>query len=224
MPDDEKAWTHQRWAHLRFSIVGPLLAAPPPRGELEAELEKLAAKSWLHPVTGQPAQFSVSTIQRWYYAARAEKQDPVGVLWQDPLRLGPTTFGEGRSGSTARGAVQSAQALELSTSRRQHPRRCFSQSAIRPYAVLFHRCALHEKPRLDSQAGIRRKKDTGHRAGPNASGNPRGAQLRGGPCECFMAPGFSSRLPQNPQSRRRMGEAAAVGHFGRSLPPGLPRP
>ncbi len=80
MPEDEKARTHQRWAHLRFSIVGPLLAAPPPRGELEAELKKLAATSWLHPVTGQPAQFSASTIQRWYYAARAEKQDPVGVL------------------------------------------------------------------------------------------------------------------------------------------------
>jgi putative transposase len=81
MPD-EKARTHQRWAHLRFSIIGPLLAAPPPRGELEAELTKLAAKAWLHPVTGQPAHFSVSTIQRWYYAARAEKQDPVGVLWR----------------------------------------------------------------------------------------------------------------------------------------------
>ena len=80
MSDDEKARTHQRWAHLRFSIVGPLLAAPPARGELEAELEKLAGKAWLHPVTGQPAHFSVSTIQRWYYAARAEKRDPVGVL------------------------------------------------------------------------------------------------------------------------------------------------
>ena len=80
MSDDEKARTYQRWAHLRFSIVGPLLAAPPARGELEAELEKLAGKQWLHPVTGQPAQFAVSTIQRWYYAARAEARDPVGAL------------------------------------------------------------------------------------------------------------------------------------------------
>jgi putative transposase len=80
MSDDEKGRTHQRWAHLRFSIVGSLLAAPPARGELEAELKKLAGKPWLHPVTGQPAHFSVPTIQRWYYAARAEKLDPVGVL------------------------------------------------------------------------------------------------------------------------------------------------
>jgi hypothetical protein len=28
----------ERWAHLRFSVVGPLLAAPPERGALQAEL------------------------------------------------------------------------------------------------------------------------------------------------------------------------------------------
>jgi len=68
------------WARLRFSIVGPLLAAPPERGELQAELERLAAKPWLHPVTQEPTRFGLSTIQRWYYAARAEEVDPVGVL------------------------------------------------------------------------------------------------------------------------------------------------
>jgi putative transposase len=80
IPEDEKVRRYQRWAHLRFSIVGPLLAAPPERGELRAELETLAAKQWLHPVTGQPVRFGLSTIQRWYYTARAEKRDPVGVL------------------------------------------------------------------------------------------------------------------------------------------------
>ena len=80
MAGAEKPGAHRRWAHLRFSIVGPLLAAPPAQGELQAELERLAAKPWLHPVTGQPTRFAVSTIQRWYYAARAEKLDPVGVL------------------------------------------------------------------------------------------------------------------------------------------------
>jgi len=80
MSDHDKARAHQRWAHLRFSIVGPLLAAPPAQGELQAELDRLAAKPWLHPITGQPTRFAASTIQRWYYAARAEKIDPVGVL------------------------------------------------------------------------------------------------------------------------------------------------
>jgi putative transposase len=80
MSDDEKTATHKRWAHLRFSIVGPLLAAPPPPRELQIELERLAARSWLHPITGRTTRFGVSTIQRWYYAARAGKSDPVGAL------------------------------------------------------------------------------------------------------------------------------------------------
>jgi len=71
---------HERWAHLRFSIVGPLLAAPPARGELAAALAELAAKPWLHPATGEPTRFAVSTIERWYHQARLAKVDPVGVL------------------------------------------------------------------------------------------------------------------------------------------------
>lgn len=80
MPDDGKRRSHDLWAHLRFSVVGPLLAAPPPHGQLQAELDRLAAKQWRHPITGEPACFGLSTIQRWYYAARAEKIDPVAVL------------------------------------------------------------------------------------------------------------------------------------------------
>ena len=71
---------HQAWAHLRFAVVGPLLSAPPARGELRAAIAALSEKSWRHPVTGKPTQFSPSTIERWYYLARRAKQDPVGVL------------------------------------------------------------------------------------------------------------------------------------------------
>ena len=59
---------HESWAHLRFSVVGQLLASPPPKGELRAELEKLAARTWRHPSTGEPVRFGVSTIERWYSA------------------------------------------------------------------------------------------------------------------------------------------------------------
>lgn len=69
-----------RWARLRFAVVGPLLSAPAARGELAAELEGLAAKVWRHPVSGEPVRFARSTIERWYYVARAEGRDPVGVL------------------------------------------------------------------------------------------------------------------------------------------------
>jgi transposase InsO family protein len=70
----------ERWAHFRFSVIGPLLAAPPEHGDLKQELEILAGKKWRHPVTGQSVQFSLSTIERWYYLALGEPKDPVGVL------------------------------------------------------------------------------------------------------------------------------------------------
>jgi transposase InsO family protein len=80
MSDKHKQTVHQRWALLRFSVVGSLLGAPAAHGELQVELERLAAKSWEHPVSGKPTRFGLSTIQRWYYQARAAKTDPVGVL------------------------------------------------------------------------------------------------------------------------------------------------
>ena len=70
----------QRWAHFRFSVVGPLLAAPPPQGELQAQLASLAAKQWRHPITSEPCRFGLSTIERWYYQALHEQNDPVGAL------------------------------------------------------------------------------------------------------------------------------------------------
>ena len=80
MTKSRTASTHQAWAHLRFSVVGHLLASPPPRGELRAELEKLAGREWRHPITEEPARFGLSTIERWYYQAHRERQDPVRVL------------------------------------------------------------------------------------------------------------------------------------------------
>jgi len=68
-----------RWARLRFSIIGPLLAAPPAPRELFSALTALAAKAWRHPVSGLDVRFGVSTLQRWYYTARAAK-DPVAAL------------------------------------------------------------------------------------------------------------------------------------------------
>jgi len=69
-----------RWARLRFSIIGPLLAAPPQPGELRGALAALSAKTWRHASTGLPVSFGVSTIERWFYAARRATLDPVAVL------------------------------------------------------------------------------------------------------------------------------------------------
>ncbi len=70
----------QRWAHFRFSVIGPLLAAPPRKGQLQCALRCLAAQRWRHPTTGEWVRFGASTIERWYYLALREQKDPVGVL------------------------------------------------------------------------------------------------------------------------------------------------
>ena len=36
----------ERWAHLRFLVIGQPLAAPPPKGALRGELQKLAERDW----------------------------------------------------------------------------------------------------------------------------------------------------------------------------------
>ena len=68
------------WARFRFSVIGSLLSAPPPRGELKAAIQTLAEKIWTHPVNARDVEYAASTIQRWYYKARNEKEDPVRVL------------------------------------------------------------------------------------------------------------------------------------------------
>lgn len=74
---------HDQWAWFRFSVVGPLLASPPPGGELREELARLSERAWKHPITGKPVHFAASTIERWYYEAR-RSNDPVVVLRRKP--------------------------------------------------------------------------------------------------------------------------------------------
>ncbi|MGI9332330.1 MAG: DDE-type integrase/transposase/recombinase [Gammaproteobacteria bacterium] len=76
MSHDER----ERWARLRFAIIGPLLAAPPERGQLGAALRELSVRQWKHPGSGEAVRFGVSTLERWYYAARAAERDPLGAL------------------------------------------------------------------------------------------------------------------------------------------------
>ncbi len=72
--------TSSLWARFRFSVVGALLSAPPPHGELKAALRLLAEKTWTHPVSGRDVRFAAGTIERWFYISRRERDDPVGVL------------------------------------------------------------------------------------------------------------------------------------------------
>lgn len=67
------------FARFRFSVIGPLLSSPPASGELQQTLAALAEKQWLHPVTHQPMTLGISTLERWYYKARAAF-NPLDVL------------------------------------------------------------------------------------------------------------------------------------------------
>ena len=82
---DERS-SHKRLAELRFSVVGPLFAAPPEKGKLREALLNLSAKNWLNPVTDKWGLFGFSTIERWYYQVKKEQLDPMKVLTQNVRR------------------------------------------------------------------------------------------------------------------------------------------
>jgi transposase InsO family protein len=67
------------WGQFRFSVIGSLLASPPPKGQLGEQLQKLASESYLHPMKGTPVKFAPSTIERWYYRALSS-EDPIKAL------------------------------------------------------------------------------------------------------------------------------------------------
>jgi len=75
--------SREKWARFRFSVIAPLLAAPPCKGEVRAALRELVEKTFRHPVTGAPVRFGLSTLERWYHKAR-DATDPVGELRQRP--------------------------------------------------------------------------------------------------------------------------------------------
>jgi putative transposase len=98
-----------RWARLRFAIIGPLLSAPPAPRTLYAALQALAAKSWRHPISGLDVRFSTATLERWFYTAR-RAADPVAAL-RDRYR-----------GDVGRFSSLTPLAIEtLTTQYREHP-------------------------------------------------------------------------------------------------------
>ena len=68
-----------RWARLRFAVIGGLLAAPPERGELKGMLLELSQRTWSHPNDGTAIRFGFSTLERWVNDAR-KAADPVAAL------------------------------------------------------------------------------------------------------------------------------------------------
>lgn len=110
MSQDEQAPARLRWARLRFSIIGQLLASPPEPGELGGRIAELSQRPWRHPTTGEAMKLSAKTIERMYYTARGQA-DPVAAL----ERKMPKHAGTHPS-------VTSALAAAIDQQYRQHPR------------------------------------------------------------------------------------------------------
>jgi putative transposase len=80
MTQSHPSSTAASWARFRFSVVGSLLSSPHDHGALKTAIRGLAEKTWSHPVTGRDVQFSAVTIERWYYTALRQHDDPVAAL------------------------------------------------------------------------------------------------------------------------------------------------
>ena len=145
---------HERWANLRHSIIGALLAAPPARGELRAAIEALAAKTWRHPITGAPVSFAYSTLERWLYLARrAGHADTVNALRR---RI--------RKDAGTRRAVSAALVAALVQQHRDHPTWSYQLHADNLVALAELDAALGHVPsyttvrRLMKERGLFRQK------------------------------------------------------------------
>lgn len=132
MPEKNQSPPPRSWAQLRFAVVAPLLASPPKPGELQAALEELAARLWVHPQRGEPVRFGQATIQRWYYRAR-QAEDPMTVLARKV-----------RSDLGSFAALSPAQQEILRTQYRAHP----------GWSVQLHTDNLREQTRQDSALGV----------------------------------------------------------------------
>jgi transposase InsO family protein len=133
--------TAARWARFRFGVVSPLLTAPPPSGKLRAALEELCQKTYEHPVTGQACRFGLSTLETWYYAARAS-DDPVRALRRKV-----------RKDAGAERALTSGQLAALADLYRQHPTWSYHLHYINLDALVAEEPTLGSMP---SYASVRR--------------------------------------------------------------------
>lgn len=83
MSSNDALSPRDRWARLRYAIVGGLLAAPPKSGELRPRLQELAKQAYRHPLRDEEICFGYSTLERWWYCCK-NATDPVAALREYP--------------------------------------------------------------------------------------------------------------------------------------------
>src|SRR5512136_2834808 len=76
----EKVAPKERWGRFRLHVIGPLLASPAEKGELQEKIRELSEKVYRHPLYPEKSiRLGFSTIERWFYQAR-DAADPVVAL------------------------------------------------------------------------------------------------------------------------------------------------
>ena len=185
------------WCRFRFAVVGALLSAPPPRGELKAAIRALAAKTWTHPVTGRDVHFSAVTIERWLYIARRAQDDPVGGLRRAVRK------------DCGQVSLPAAVAERLRRQYHEHPHWSYQLHYDNLAALLKAEPALG---RLRSYATVRRYLQAHGlvrqpRPQPRHTGEARAADRR-----LSVASRFPPRLPQGAHAPRPVAAAAGAGH------------
>ena len=194
-----------RWARLRFAIIGPLLAAPPAKGDLQATLRALSSRTWQHPITGLPIRFGLSTIERWYHTARRARLDPVGAL---------KTRVRTDAGQTRTLASETLEALHKQY--REHPgwttklhydnlRALLGEAAVPSYGTVRRYMASH---------GLDKQRRTG---GPQTVCSPRSQELRSRARELLLAPRLSLWFTQCADCKGGLAQAVSTVHSRRPL-------
>ena len=214
--------TSALWARFRFSVVGSLLSSPPARGELKAAIESLAAKTWTHPVTGRDVRFAAKTIERWFYRARHEQDDPVGVLRQAVRK------------DCGKVSLKPALIECLAKQYHDYPHWTYqlhydnlkalvkADETTRSAPVLLHGAAVHGGSGHGAQATSEAEGTPGRTAGGPAARTARDPQLRGRVRGLAVAPRLPSWLAQGGHATWPVGAAVGFGHPGRSLAALLP--
>ncbi len=211
MTRSRKPSVHQSWAHLRFSVVGQLLAAPPPRGELQGELERLAAKKWLNPATGELRAFGLSTIERWFNEARKAQQDPVSALRR---KIRKDSGQQGSMGDALRQALLAQYAAHKGWSVQLHYDNLVALAATAPeigappsYSTLHRFMKAHG---LFRRRAGQLEADARSAGGRGAARCTRDPQLRGRLRERSLALGLPRRQQESDHAARGMGSADPV--------------
>ena len=196
-------------------MIGSLLAAPPARGQLQAQLQALADKKWRHPIGGHGFTLGFSTLERWYHKASAAKAGPVEVLKRKI-----------RSDQGQHPALSAALVRQLTEQYRQHPSWSYQLHADNLAARITADPTLGSKPsyasvvRFMKRHGLIKRPRRGpvHSPGAQAAearfAGPRGSLLREPVRQRALASGFSPRLAAG---------APALGPMERPPPAGHPR-